>query len=611
MKSFKTLLLLLVASAFCITSLALAENLNLLVNAGFEQKSLANWSAFDSSRFETFNQAQHSGKRALAFYPLKEGAGIRADVSTIAQPGYCYLFTGWFRNAAAGWGQVDVWFVYQQAGATQHVVIGRVDCNKDIWAEMSQEFFVPVEAAPTNLHLVIKTAWGQIAFLVDDLVLRPALQVKVDRPAGSQVPEIKLQMGPRHKLRNALQVKVKILNHRRQLVNQLTTVLDAPIQPALPAGFYRVVASMQDLDTRRFEAEKIFYIGTYSPLTQELENHSNAILNSTKLARYHGWMRYLQFLANYYQSQAGAEADRTLQALFRWDQWTQTIQENPTALDTLSGVQEWAYFSRVDDSGQPFKLAIPVDYDSRLTYPLVVVMHGYGGNHLDYSGGVRSNPDYFELHVLGRARGGGYTDLSEADVLDAVDYVRQYWRIDDRQIHLTGASMGGGGTFKMATRYPDRWASGRPVCGYGVELPIQNALQVPLYSTHSVDDPTVPVLTSRTPLQKLMTAGGQVIIDETTGLQHAAWNYTAGNNRALNWMYDQARPGIQEVRRIDYTALDRYACQAYWLKVAEWGPRPGPARFKATVGAANQLYLELENIRTLQIQIAQAPFDPT
>lgn len=612
MKSMKLILYILLSIISIISSLARSETLNLLVNPGFETKSLRNWTALDSCRLELYDFAKHSGKRSLAFYPLKEGAGIRSDISTVIQPGYRYLFTGWFRNppSGSGWGQVDVLLIYQQAGQARQIAVGRADCNKETWTQLSNQFFVPEQAEPSELQLVIKTAWGQNAFLVDDLELRPALQIHIDRPSPPNEPDIVFQIGPHNEKRARLQVHADIFDYRKKLVKQLDQPLDAPIRASLPAGFYHIAASTQDLDARRFEAEKIYYIGMLEQLRHDLENRSNKILFSNTLFRYHGWVRYLQYLASNYQKQDGEEADRTFQALFRLDQWTQTIGENPAALDTLSGVQEWAYLSQADDSGQPFKLAIPSGYDSHKTYPLVVVMHGYGGNHLEYSGGVRSNPDYFELHVLGRARGGSYTDLSEADVLDAVDYVRQNWRIDERQIHITGTSMGGGGTFKLASRYPDRWASGRPVCGYGADLPIRNVLHLPLYSTHSVDDPSVPVLTSRSPLQKLMEAGGQVIIDETTGLQHAAWNYTEGNNRALKWMYDQVRPESREVRRIEYTATDRQAYKAYWLKVAEWGKLPGPARFKATAGPENQLYLDLENIRILQIQVPLSPFDP-
>jgi predicted esterase len=588
---------------------AFAEDLNLIANPGFEGKSLVNWSNFDSSRFERYNLIAHSGKYSLAFYPLKEGAGICIDMSNFVRPGFKYSFDVWFRNLNAGWGQVDILLQYSVQKSINQLIIGRADCNKEDWVQLPKEFLIPENADPSGLKLVIKTAWGQIAFLVDDLNLRPALWMNFLRLSPQSDPDVVFQLGPQVQERLKLAAEVNIVNHQNRSLRQYSQPLYVPSRNALPAGFYRFVASVSDLDKRRFEAERVCYFGSLEKLTGDLEQQVDTILTVSSLNRYKGWIKYLQFLVHSSQMQNGGTSDLTLQALFRLNQLIQNIKANPDLLDTLSGVQEWAYLSPVDDSGQPFKIAIPTGYDMSRSYPLVVVMHGYGGNHLEYSGGVRSNPDYFELDVLGRARGGGYVDLSEADVLAAIDYVQNNWRIDKLRIHITGASMGGGGTFRLLSRYPDRWASGRPVCGYGSDLPILNSLHVPVYSTHSQDDPSVPVLGSRAPLKRLMKAGGQVIIDETNGLQHAAWNYTEGNNRALQWMYHQVHPENRDIRMLEYTAVDREACGAYWLKIAEWGSIPGPAHFKATAGIDNQLYLSLQNIQALQVQITDSPLN--
>jgi dienelactone hydrolase len=587
-----------------------SQNINLLANPGFEKKSIEKWTVLDSCRFEIFDKAQHTGKRALAFYPLRDGAGVRNDISSIAQPGYVYAFTGFFRTVDAGWGQADVLLAFQQDGKPNQQLIGRADCNDKHWTEVSAQLFISKEAVPGSLQLVVKTAWGQIAFLADDLLLRPALQIQIQRSAPMAAPEAVFQMGPANAERTKLAVQALIFDSRKNQLRQYSHPLNVPVQMSLDPGIYRIHASLLDVDGRAFEAEKDFYCGDVEQLGRELEKQSNSILAMESLNRYHGWIRYLKFLCSRYQERDSIEADRTLAELLRLDEWTKKIMDDPDIFKAFSGVMEWAYPSRVDDSGQPFKIAIPTGYTSGKAWPLVVVMHGYGGNHMDYSTGVQSNPDYFELHVLGRARGGGYTDLSEADVLDAVDYVQQNWNIDDRRIHLTGASMGGGGTFKLSARYPHRWASGRPVCGYGIDQPTANMLHVPIYSTHSQDDPSVPVLTSRAVLRKLSALGGQVIIDETNGLQHAAWTYTEGNNRAQAWMYNQVRPEFRDVRRIEYTAVDRKACRAYWLEVAEWGAQPEPAQFKATVGTDNQLYLQLKNIRSMHIILPESPFEP-
>lgn len=585
-----------------------SQNLNLIANGDFEKVSLTGWSA-DSCLFESHKAASHAGKRSLVFRPLKEGAGIQLDVSQKIQPDFTYVFSAWFRNAELGWGQADVLLRFQQNGQTRETTIGRVDCDKQGWKELSGPFVVEKAADPSSLELVLKTAWGQNAFLVDDLVVRPALQVGVQCISGMDAPDLFLQIGPENALRKGLKGHLGVFAVSGNSVESSERPLNAAVRLPLKPGFYRVTASLKDLDGRVFDAEKTVYSGALPELKKNLENSASAVIDDASLEDYRGWIQYLCFLESFYSKQDGNESDRALQAAFRLDQWIAAVRANPQALEKLTGVQEWAYSSRADDTGQPFKIAIPTNYDSRKPYPLVVVMHGYGGNHLEYSGGVTSNPDYFEIDVLGRARGGGYNCLSEADVLDAVDYVQAHWNIDERKIHLTGASMGGGGTFKLASRYPDRWASGRPVCGYGSDQPVLNALHVPLYSTHSQDDPTVPVLASRAPLLKLLNAGGRVIMDETNGLQHAAWNYVDGNRRGQEWFVGQVRSDFREVRRIDYTAVDRKASRAYWLQIEEWGKEPGSARFRAEAGGNNELYLVLENIQTLRIAVPESPLN--
>ena len=267
-----------------------------------------------------------------------------------------------------------------------------------------------------------------------------------------------------------------------------------------------------------------------------------AILERPDMAAYHGWIRYLMFRSAHAEERFGKGSERARQDQTELSSWTQRILENPDLLAGLRGVVEWAYLSPVDGSGQPFKLNIPVDYDPARPTPLSIYMHGYSGNHLEHSSFMKDRPGNFEVAVLGRSRGGRYRALSEADVLGVLDYIQAHWAIDPDRVHLMGGSMGGGGTFWMGSRYPQRFASGRPVCGYASDLPIGNLLTFPLYATHSDDDFTVPVLHSRGPMARLRELGGNATLDETTGLGHAAWDYKAGNERAEAWSMRQARP---------------------------------------------------------------------
>jgi hypothetical protein len=345
-----------------------------------------------------------------------------------------------------------------------------------------------------------------------------------------------------------------------------------------------------------------------APLPAGLDARTDAALSRPDLADYRGWLKYLRLDAE--NAAARADPPGTAAKARRLEEWLDRIAANPRVLASLRGVQEWAYESPVDGSGQPFRLVIPTDYDPARPVPLSVYMHGYSGNHIEHSTGFRDHPGSFELAVLGRSRGGGYRALSEADVLQVMDYIEAHWSIDLDRVSLNGGSMGGGGTYRLGSRYPQRWSSGRPTCGFASYVPLGNLLTLPIYATHSFDDPTVSVLHDVGPLARLEGLGGQVVFDLTNGYGHAVWDYKEGNERGLAWEKLQVRPASRLVRHVDYTALDGGATRGWWAEVAEWGPSPRPARFVLSVGDSNQLFARLENITRLRLRIAESPFDP-
>lgn len=335
------------------------------------------------------------------------------------------------------------------------------------------------------------------------------------------------------------------------------------------------------------------------------------ILERPDLAAYHGWIRYLMFRAEHADERFGKGTEPARNDHEQLAEWTGRILSDPALLGSLRGVIEWAYLSPVDGSGQPFKLNIPTDYDPARPAPVSLYMHGMAGNHVEHATYMKDKTGGFEVSVLGRARGGRYRGLSEADVLHVLDYVEAHWAIDAARVHLMGGSMGGAGMFWLASRYPHRFASGRPVCGNASEVPLGNLLHFPVYATHSDDDFQVPVLHSRGPAARLKELGADFTYDETTGFGHAVWNYKEGNERADAWYTQKVRPASNTLRRLTYTALDGRAMRNYWAEIVEWGPKPEPASFSADVSGKNQITLRASNVRRLALRLNEAPVDLT
>lgn len=118
------------------------------------------------------------------------------------------------------------------------------------------------------------------------------------------------------------------------------------------------------------------------------------------------------------------------------------------------------------------------------------------------------------------------------DPLDALlDEVESRYRVDPDRILLTGLSMGGWGTWHLASLFPRRFAAVVPVCGFMPSVPgtgwpsgIDVLRGVPVWVFHGAEDEVVPVNESRRLVAELKAAGGDVRYTELPGRGHDIWN---------------------------------------------------------------------------------------
>jgi hypothetical protein len=376
---------------------------------------------------------------------------------------------------------------------------------------------------------------------------------------------------------------------------------------ALPDGACTVHASVDSLEGWKCEGkEPCLITADLRKAAAEIADHGAAMSKDPKHGDYAGWLDYLATDIRQTLAAPATEATTrsvTLRAV-ELAGWMAKIGRDPRALAKISGSQEWAHLSKVDGTGQPFFIQIPEGYAPRKSYPLDVFLHGASGSHLNL--GETEVPG-IRLNVLARSSFGGYRGLAEVDVLEAIAYVRAHWNIDPDRIHLSGGSMGGGGTFTLGARHPDLFASARPFCGYGLQIPVGNLLHVPVCAVHSRDDWMVPIMQSRGATRALTELGGAAIQHETDGVGHNPGAWKEGSEFAHRWAAGHTRP--REVRRVHYAATDELARKAYWAEVVEWGPESRPATIDARLDPDNTLYLSLDNVNIARFDIAAAPAD--
>ncbi|MBN50511.1 MAG: hypothetical protein CMN85_13345 [Spongiibacteraceae bacterium] len=112
---------------------------------------------------------------------------------------------------------------------------------------------------------------------------------------------------------------------------------------------------------------------------------------------------------------------------------------------------------------QPYSVYLPRGWDGSPA-PLQLILHGNGGSHrqiIDQPGAQSRFGDDLGrvlLGPLGRGPESFYSDESERDVLDAWADLSSVVAIDPERVFSSGYSMGGYGSYRLGSLYPDRFA---------------------------------------------------------------------------------------------------------------------------------------------------------
>jgi pimeloyl-ACP methyl ester carboxylesterase len=209
-----------------------------------------------------------------------------------------------------------------------------------------------------------------------------------------------------------------------------------------------------------------------------------------------------------------------------------------------------SYKSSIDDSEQPFAFWVPRTYSPKRKYPLLVALHGSDADH-------RMIPEEcFRIHERGFREdlvllcpfGRGDLNFSgpgEADIWDAMRWVRERYAIDARRQYLTGLSMGGFATWRLGCGYPDQWAAIAPVCG-GADVASARALSsVPVWCVHGVRDDLVPINRSREMVAALRLRNFRVRFSQLRAWGHDSWRWLYDPNRRRDslpdWLFQYRR----------------------------------------------------------------------
>jgi poly(3-hydroxybutyrate) depolymerase len=206
-----------------------------------------------------------------------------------------------------------------------------------------------------------------------------------------------------------------------------------------------------------------------------------------------------------------------------------------------------------------FLLYLPLDYgkEPQKKWPLILFLHGsdLSGNDLnrlkigELSGVLEYADDFPAIVVSPQLSGEGerqiwFQDEPTNALFTLLDEIQATYSVDPKRIYLTGSSLGGGGTWTIGLRYPDKFAALVPVMGfhgYPFDIPgnICDLKDVPIWAFHGVNDEFVPLDAEAGLVDALRACGSDIKFTVYEDAGHDIAQRVYLNPSLYMWLFSQ------------------------------------------------------------------------
>jgi dienelactone hydrolase len=294
------------------------------------------------------------------------------------------------------------------------------------------------------------------------------------------------------------------------------------------------------------------------------------------------------------------------------------------------GFVRLAYIDDIDNAPQFCRSYLPLNYDPSKKWPMVVYLHGYNGDNPEYYNwwsADKRHDGMSDIHgaifVEPHGRGNtSYLGIGDRDVLKCIEMAKQKFNVDEDRVYLVGSSMGGWGTWNVATRHPGLFAAINPIYGgddYHASLSKENIeklskwelflsdkfsstaqmeslLDMPILVSHGDQDQSVNVNLSRYLVRLLQRWNYDVRYIEVPGKGHGElglWDQTA------SWLLQHKRNVAP--RQVRLRAADLRTASSYWVEVTQ---KNKPFEFMivdAEVLEGNIIRVDSKNVHELSL----------
>ncbi|MEO1996690.1 MAG: dienelactone hydrolase family protein [Planctomycetaceae bacterium] len=221
-----------------------------------------------------------------------------------------------------------------------------------------------------------------------------------------------------------------------------------------------------------------------------------------------------------------------------------------------------------DDTGDhKYVVFLPSNYDSAKKWPVILFLHGAGERGSDglsqarvgLGPVIKNRQDSFPFITVfpqcEDTRGRILTSWTAQSVdgrraIKILDDVIKTYSVDPARQILTGWSMGGYGTWSLASDDPKRWTAVIPLSGGGGPDIAQRLVDVPIWAFHGTEDSVVLPRETQRMAAAVTAAGGKPRVSMLKGAGHEICSRVYDDNRFISWMLDPLtnQPPLVEFR---------------------------------------------------------------
>ncbi len=194
-----------------------------------------------------------------------------------------------------------------------------------------------------------------------------------------------------------------------------------------------------------------------------------------------------------------------------------------------------------------YLLFLPETYgQEQKSWPMILFLHGAGERGSDIEKVkvhgppkiVQTRKDFPFIVVSPQCPEGDWWTTKTEVLINLLDDIVARYDVDTERIYLTGLSMGGYGSWALASEYPNRFAAVVPICGGGNRIMSLMLKDVPIWAFHGAKDSVVPVEESKEIVEAINARGGNAKLTIYPEANHDSWTETYNNQELYDWLLE-------------------------------------------------------------------------